>query len=114
MTIRPIGSQAFLSGGGTQIQRSRVDTGGVRAGANDTLSEITRWQRWRGKGWRRIQKRRERDAAERSSPSFPLWRQPSAQRVRPHQPSDLLTNEWERCQSATAHRERDAPHYSRG
>lgn len=40
-------------------------------------------------------------------------RQPSAQYGRPHQPSDLLTNEWERCQSVRRGG-RDAPHYSRG
>lgn len=53
------------------------------------------------KGWRE----RDRDVAMRLSLSFPK-RQPSAQYGRPHQPSDLLTNEWERCQSVPAQRER--------
>lgn len=97
MTIRPIGSQAFLH----KVYGStcRADTGGVRTGTSDTLSEITRWQRQRGRdgGGERETEIETHDALQ---PELPYQRQPSAQYGRPHQPSDLLTNEWERCQSA--------------
>ncbi|MEQ2170944.1 hypothetical protein GOODEAATRI_005551 [Goodea atripinnis] len=44
----------------------------------------------------------------------PEERKEHTQYDRPHQSSDLLTNEWERCQSARRTGERHAPHYSRG
>lgn len=54
-----------------------------------------------GGGWRKRDGEMWRRASARAS-----QRRLSAQYGRPHQPSDLLTNEWERCQSACGAGER--------